>query len=241
MRLFVLALVCGVAVYATLANRRLTSELGAARAELAVACRLDASPTAQPLHQATIGTSTHAQPSYDAGVDSASADGCVCEPCASSDASVIAPDGRHLRTNQELEDWARQHLDRRVAAAFPEQQQGGMSAEQRHDVVRLLMEFRELRQAQLAGGVNDAGGAVLRDELFHKQAQFSQLTGLGIGEFLSAIAAPEPAVATDVLVAEAPAVGEERKRFADETARALGIAEPGSRKVLDDHGRWRER
>lgn len=238
-RLFVFALVCGVAVYTTIANRRLNAELEVARAELATASALGSkalgvlvrSSSPDPVSRQANATAGH----------TTAADACRCESCAPSDPTVIAPDGRNLQSGQELEDWARQRLDRQIAAAFPEQHADGMGKEERQEVVRLLMEFRELRQAQIAQGESGAADPSLRDELFHKQGQFSQLTGMGIGEFLTAIAASEPRVATDILVANPPGAGEERKRFADETARRLGITEPGSREVLDDQGRWQSR
>jgi len=240
-RLFVFALVCGVALYATLTNHRLNVELAAARTELASASALGSKAmevlVLSDRHNHDEPPGQAASPQEEANI----LGGCRCEPCADTDASVDAPSGRRFRSAHELQAWASERLDSRIAAVFPEQGPDGMQAEQRQAVVRLLMEFRELRQAEIAQGDSASTDTALRDELFHKQGQFNEMTGMGIAEFLNAIDVSEPAVASDVMVASEPAAGDERKRFADETARLLGISEPGSHEVLDDQGRWQQR
>ena len=151
-------------------------------------------------------------------------------PCAGdADVDAAAP-------AEERADRVRALLEKKVSAAFSDEE---MDAQTRARAVDLLVRVRELRSAAKAGGLDDDTPPEVRDELQEAQVEFMELTGLGVAEFLSMLerdsnAARRPEEALPLQE------GEERKRFADESDVELGVVEPGSVEVLED-GEWKQR
>ncbi|HEB88132.1 MAG TPA: hypothetical protein ENI85_01035 [Deltaproteobacteria bacterium] len=136
---------------------------------------------------------------------------------------ILTPEGRRLTGPGEREAWVRSRLAERLERARLE---GRLAEDQSRGALDLLMRFRELRSS---GGSPEA--------LHRTQEELIDLTGMGVGELLETLEDSEKRARRPgeiVPIAE----GEERKRFLDETARRLGITQPGSVERLRD-GEWR--
>lgn len=124
---------------------------------------------------------------------------------------------------EEREAYVRAHLEERLTQAFLA---GQLSEDQRHGALMLLMRIRSLRASGASG-----------DEFVRAQQELVDLTGMGVGELLEEL---ELSASRSHRPDAVPPIreGELRKRFADETSRRLGIAEPGSVERYED-GVWR--
>ncbi len=138
--------------------------------------------------------------------------------------------------NAPREALVRALFEKRVSEAFPDER---MDAGTREAVVDLLMRIRSLRALRRGHGLADDTPPEIADALYQAQLDLADLTGLGVGELLEAIQAPEERRAVRPHEARGVDEGEVRKRFADEMARRLGVTEPGQTEVYED-GKWRE-
>jgi hypothetical protein len=129
----------------------------------------------------------------------------------------------------------RSHLERQIRSAFED---GELDERAQSRAVDLLMRIRALRSLQGGRDLDESTPDERRDELVDTQRELQSLTGMGVGEFLRRI--DVAAEGRSVVPDQAPEImpGEERKRFADEAARTLGIVAPGSKEIFED-GEWK--
>ncbi len=149
---------------------------------------------------------------------------------------TATPDARRGPTPAEREAAVRAHLFERLAAAFPDDR---LSPDEQREAVDLLMEIRALRALQRGHGLDARMPPDRRDALLDAQYELEALTGMGVSELLLAMDAEASRRIQRPGDAAPPIDGATRKRFADEAARILGIAEPGSVERLDGD-RWVE-
>ena len=155
-------------------------------------------------------------------------DACDCAnapECPEPIELVVTPEGNLLKSPEEREAYVRAHLERRIAAAFPDEE---MDERTREEAVALLVRIRALR------GGTAAAEPGRPDALGDAEEAFIELTGMGVGEFLARAHTRQPvrdpgSEQAARLLQEAPA-----KRFASELDRMLGIAEPGAAEALEE-------
>jgi hypothetical protein len=224
--LLLIGLFAAALVYVGLSHQRLERRLERGEAALERALSQQRS-IAQALREceATRGTAagpSRAQPAPDEACD------CAAAPeCPDAVELLVTPEGSLLKSPEEREAYVRAHLERRIAAAFPEE---SMDERTREEAVELLVRIRALR-AQRGGA--ETSGRGRPDALGDAEGEFIDLTGMGVGEFLAQINAREAARSPGSQAAERPLEGEEVKRFADEADRLLGISEPGSVEIFE--------
>jgi len=230
----------GLALWLAFSVHQLESELAAARAALE-SQRTNQTEAALALAQCRIESAM--RDAFRAPETAAPALGSACAcaeaDCATPGASEAGAAGS-TRSNEPASDEQRQaavraYLERRVAAADPD---GEMDDATRRTALELLTRIRALRSRTRAAGEERDEHAQAAD-LSQAEDEFTRVTGEGVGEFLARIA--EPAPARPRRPGEEPPLleGAERKRFADEVSRLLGVAEPGSVEVLQ-RGAWRD-
>ncbi len=134
----------------------------------------------------------------------------------------------------EFRDTVRADLERRFASSFDDDE---LDADTRTAAIELLLRFRDLRREIAAADEGEAPD--LRSRLREIENDIIDQTGMGVSELLAETRKGEPGVSLRPEEATAPGDGEVRKRFEDEIAVQLGIAEPGSVEVREG-GEWRE-
>lgn len=229
------ALAVGLAGWLAVSLVRLEQELAATRAALA-AERAEETEAALSLAQCRIESALRDAlqvPGSEALVVDPTA--CECDPEVVCEMGSLAeeegePDESTPAAGRDAA--LRAYLEARVARAGDE-----LDEATQREVVELLFRVRKLRQ--------NASGTTAPDEartqaleLSVAEEEFTRLTGEGVGEFLNRVAEPVPA-RSRAASEETPLLdGAERKRFADEVSRMLGVTEPGAVEVLED-GDWR--
>jgi hypothetical protein len=163
---------------------------------------------------------------------------CDCsEPAGDLADALVAPDGQRLASPEDRDAYLREYLQRRIDRTFPDE---AMDEWQRRRIVDVMVRIRALVEARARGDDPDQTDETLRDELDGLQEELRDLSGMGPAELLDAAGAREAPRALRPHEAEAIPEGEERKRFADEISRRLGVARPGAREVFEA-GEWHER
>ncbi len=164
---------------------------------------------------------------------------CRCEPpaqCGAATPVAAAPNGTRLESSEQRSAYVREHLEEKLATAF---EPGDMDEATRAEVLDLLLEIRELHAEGEGAPLDDPAVSASRDALVGAQERLTELTGLGVGELLRTLDAGSPGRSLRPEEGGAELEGEERKRFADEASRMLGVTQPGSVEVLRD-GEWVE-